>query len=510
MKLLSIDIGTTHCKAGLFTEEGDAEKIVVLPNIKYYDRNGYPYYKPEQLWQTIVTCIKDVLIENKEVISAIGITGMAETGLLLDLKTGQPKTDFIPWFSKCAEKEAEMICKEDDPFLRFCKTGLRSSYKYGLAKLLWLKKQDSSIFKDAIWLSAPDYIAYRITGTIKTDYTLAQRTFAFRIDQKVWDFEWLAHFGLPKEIFPEALPSGTKVGETNQEELIRLGIAFGTPVAISGHDHVCASVAVGAINPGTVFNSIGTAETLVGTLKERQLGKKEFQSGLSFGCHVLKKRFFWIGGIQSSGGSVEWLRVLLSDVKLTYEQVQRLSSSTREGPTGILYYPYLAGAGAPLPDSAAKAAFIGLTASHKKEDILKAVFEGISFEIESIRRAAEQVIELPIRKMFVVGGGTKNRYWMQIKSDVTNCCLSIPPVSEATLLGAAITAGIGCGIYKDENEMVTILSQGETTEIYPNQTFHQRYKTLYECGYLQLQQALRKFYHIQQTVFSTEKENLVK
>jgi sugar (pentulose or hexulose) kinase len=496
MALLGIDIGTTHCKAGLFHENGSVIQIATRPTVTYYDNEGTPFYQPDEIWRNITDCIKKIMSFSEERVSVIGITSMAETGLLLDLETGKPRTDFIPWFSRCAEEEAILISKEDNPFHRFQKTGLHNSYKYGLAKILLLMKKEKSIANKTVWLSASDYIAYRLTGEVATDYSLAARTFAFRIDQKMWDKQWINHFHIDEQLFPEALPSGTKMGELKSDELHNLGIPLGTPVAVSGHDHVCAALAVGAINPGIVFDSIGTAETLVGTLVAKELTEKDFLAGLSFGCHVVKNRYFWMGGISASGGSIEWFRNQFSDVQLTYDEIIRLSSLAKRGPTGILYYPYLSGSGSPNPDPYAKAAIIGVTSKHQREDMLKAMMEGTGYEMESIRRSAEDITDYPINRMVAVGGGTKNKDWMQIKADITNCHLMIPQIPEATLLGACVTAGIGCGVYKNEEEAVGMIQHLlKASEIEPNNQNHDLYTRYYEDGYMKLQPSLRTFYH---------------
>jgi sugar (pentulose or hexulose) kinase len=493
MALLGIDIGTTHCKAGVFKDNGSLIQIAVRPTVAHYTKQGEPYYLPEEIWGNITSCLNEVMPCCVEKISAIGITSMAETGLLVDRQTGKPRTHFIPWFSRCAEAEAEGISNEDSPLHRFQKTGLHSSYKYGLAKIIHLKKQHAAILDGAVWLSASDFIAYMLTGNFATDYSLAARTFAFRIDQHAWDQDWIRHFNLPGQLFPEAMPSGTKMGITLSTELEELGIPRGIPVTIAGHDHLVAALAVGAITPGSVFDSIGTAETLVGAIEKKQLTEMEFASGITFGCHVVKDKFFWMGGISASGGSIEWFREQFSEQKMSYDEIMNLSAKSIEGPSGILYYPYLSGSGSPQPDPFARAAFIGLKTSHKREDLLKAMMEGTAYELESIRRAAERIAGHRINQLISVGGGAKNRYWMQIKSDITNCHLSIPEINEATLLGAAISAGICSGIYKNEEEAVKAIQFTNPKEIAPNQHLHHEYKRLYEEGYMGLQLHLRNF-----------------
>jgi xylulokinase len=491
--LLGIDIGTTHCKAGLFNSDGVSLKIAKRQTITHYNSEGQAAYKPAELWETVASAIKEVTEKTNEKIMVIGVTSMAETGLLVDRNTGKPKTDFIPWFDSRSKKEAQFIEQEADLFERFQVTGLHNSYKYGLAKLLWLKNKDPDVIKDAVWLSAADYIAYKLTGKYGTDYTLAARTFAFRMDQKVWDVPWIRSLGLDENLFPDVSPSGGKLGEIQSSDLESIGLVKGIPVAVSGHDHVCAALAVGAVEPGVVFDSIGTAETLAGTLYEQKLGEREYISGLSFGCHVAKNRMFWMGGLPNSGGSIEWVRSQLGEEPITYNAIQKLLSKAKKGPTGILYFPYITGSGAPNPDPLVKGAFIGLDAKHKRHDLLKAVLEGTAFEMEWIRETAANVTGLQIDRMIVVGGGTKNLHWMQIKSDVSRCRLFIPEETEATLLGAALTAAIGCGIYADGKEGISVSKPKNGNEISPNNEHHIIYQTLYRNGYISLQKLVRTY-----------------
>jgi sugar (pentulose or hexulose) kinase len=493
-RLLGIDIGTTHCKAGLFEHYGSSVKVATRETITHFDSNGHASYKPDELWSIVASAIKEATEGNKEELAVIGITSMAEAGLLINRKSGEPKTDFIPWFDKRTQPQAEQMKEAADPFERFTKTGLGNSYKYGLPKLMWLDKEDPGITKGAVWLSTSDYIAYKLTGKFGTDYSLAARTYAFRIDTKEWDTPWIRQFGFDNSLFPEARPSGSPLGEVHSSDLEEIGISKGTPVAVSGHDHVCAALAVGAVNPGVVFDSIGTAETLVGTLNERTLGRKEYSSGLSYGCHVAKNRYFWMGGSPSSGGSVEWIRNQLSDQPLSYEEIQRLLAQTKQGPTGILFYPYLSGSGAPNPDPHAKGAFIGLSKTDKREDLVKALLEGTAYQMESIRRSAEEIAGSPITKMIAVGGGTRNSQWMQIKADVSNCEFQIPDIPEATMLGAAIAAGIGCGLYRDEEEAVSLIENINKRKMTPNDGHHHLYQNIYENGYVRLQEPLRTYY----------------
>lgn len=494
MYLLGIDIGTTHSKAGLFDDRGNVIRIASRETVTHYHEKGYAYYDPEEIWGLIASAIKEVMegVEGSS-LGGIGITSMAEAGLLVDRTTGEPKSIFMPWFDTCSQPQAEMIKKETDLLERFSRSGLHISFKLGLAKLLWLKEQDEAAFQNAVWLSASSYILYRLTGSFAFDYSLAARTLAFRIDQKQWDEPWIRHFGLDPDIFPPTFPAGQIMGHTTREG-IQLGLAENTPVTIAGHDHVAAALSVGAITPNIVYDSMGTAETLVGTLTPKTLGEREFAAGISFGIHIADERMFWMGGNASSGGSVEWLRALLADDQLSYEKLLTILKETDSDPTGILYYPYLTGSGAPLPNTAVKASFIGLRKDHGKGDLIKAVLEGTAFQLQAIREEAEEIINRKIGSLVVVGGGTRNPHWLQIKSDVLQCELKVPDIPEASLLGAALASGIGIGHYASAEEAVQSVTVQLKQQVSPDLSRHAVYQHLYETGYKALQQPLRAYF----------------
>ena len=285
--ILSLDLGTTHSKAGLFTQDGSLIKIASRDVVTHHHPSGSAYFNPDELWAAVVEIIAEVTREiDAREITAVGIASMAETGLLIDNQSGEPRSTLIPWFDSAAIPQANILHQTGDPLVRFCRSGIRPNFKCGLAKLLWLQQENPGLLKNATWLSTADYVAYKLTGNMGTDYSLAGRTYAFRIDRKFWDDEWLEALGIQADLFPPAKPSGQPVGDIILEAASLTNLVQGTPVAICGHDHVCAAFAGGGVDTGRVFDSMGTAEALLGSLDNEALGEIEYQSGLVFGCHV--------------------------------------------------------------------------------------------------------------------------------------------------------------------------------------------------------------------------------
>jgi sugar (pentulose or hexulose) kinase len=239
---------------------------------------------------------------------------------------------------------------------------------------------------------------------------------------------------------------------------------------------------------------MGTAEALLGAFAERPLTEADYQLGLMYGCHVYPGLLYWIGGLSASGGSIEWLLAMLGDPALTYHQLEQLLEGSSWGPTGILYFPYLLGSGSPHSDPRVRGAWIALDYKHTRADLALSILEGAAYEAEVVRTAGQQASGQAIQTLVAAGGGTRNLRWLQIKADVSGCTYEVPGSTEATLLGAALLAGLGAGIYASEPEMRAAVVQEPAHIITPDQHRHDQYRSLYENGYLAFQQPLRQYF----------------
>ena len=187
----------------------------------------------------------------------------------------------------------------------------------------------------------------------------------------------------------------------------------------------------GGVGGGLVYDSLGTAEALVGAFPQRALNEQDHRSGFSFGLHVAPGFCYWMGGINAAGGSLEWLRGILGDPKLSYPQLERLLDGAPDAPGDLLYLPFLNGRGAPNRDPQARAAFVGLSASHGRAHLARAVLEGTALELACILEQARRDLGVTTEVLAAAGGGVYNRRWMQIRADVTGCRIHVLPQAEA-------------------------------------------------------------------------------
>ncbi len=491
---LAIDLGTTHTKVGLCAANGDFLQVTSQPAPVSEAPEGYQHIDPEALWAQVASLLAE-LAANPQVnrIAGIGIAGATESGLLVDRRSGDARTVIFPWFDAAASDVVASLRQAGDLRQRFLVSGIYPSFKCSLAKILWARQRFGLDLSGALWLSACDFIAFRLSGAFGTDYSLAGRTYAFQIFAKAWDEDWLREFDLPPGLFPLALPAGQPVGKLRPEVARQLSLPAGIPVCIAGHDHVCAALAVGAARPGVVLDSMGTAEALCGVYPAKPLGDIELEAGFSFGCHVTPGQFCWQGGLSTSGGALEWLGSLWPGRRLSYTEMEKAMDGLPDDPGEILFFPYLAGSGSPHSAPAVRAAFIGLNASHHLGHLVRAVLEGTAYEVEFMLRRARELTGQPIERVVAAGGGVRSRRWMQIKADVSGCRYEQAHSPEAVLLGAALIAGIGAGAFSSGEAAAG--AQRPPGEVYlPDAIKHQRYQHIFEMGFLPLQEPLRDYY----------------
>jgi sugar (pentulose or hexulose) kinase len=501
MALLAVDIGTTHCKAAAVRLDGTLLKLASSRMETSPVPGGHRFYDPLQLWKLTAALIHEAASGAGEAVTHISVTGMAEAGLYVDRDTKEPLTWIIPWFDGCTKPLFAAQKHTFDSYERFTRTGLRNHYKFSLYKMQWLLEHGG--VQDRCghlqWLQVPEYIVSRLCGRSVTDPTLAARTYLFDIFRCEWVDEYFEAAGLSGIAMPEILPSGAAAAPLSKAALNAVSssrLSAHTLAVTAGHDHICAAAAVGAAEPGAVYDSAGTAETLMAEYDMSSLGQKEYAAGFSFGRHTVGDRFFWLASVAASGGSFEWMRGIIGEGGSSYERTVKLLEELPAGPTGILYFPYLTGSNAPVYDPSMSAAFIGLLSSHTPADLMKAVCEGVCYEAEWILTRVREGFHPDLTRLLCGGGGVRNRSWMQIKADITGLDLYAAEIEEATLLGAAWTAALraeGDGGVRLTEAMMREFARSFPARTYvPNPRVSVAYRKIFEERYLPLQKPLRR------------------
>lgn len=447
--LLGIDVGTTNWKAVVFSQTGDILGSASTAAQTLCDDTGYSY-SAEGIWRAVAGVVRKALTDRGTAApDAVGVASMGETGVPISID-GSPVHPSITWFDTRSNGQADELRRRVGAEKLFRITGLDPHPMFSLPKIAWIRDNDPAAFgRIHRWLSVADYISYRLTGCLATDYSLASRTLALDLDTGRWSDEILQDMNIPESIFPPLLRAGTRLGLVTREAARDTGLAQGTPVVVGAHDHHCAYFAAGDPLEDVVLDSSGTAESVF-TLLPAERPRPSDYNGLRVGFSIDPSRYASLSGIPASGVSADWaVQNICGDMDVSggYESVMRTADSVPAGCNGILFVPHLRGAGAPKQDPVARGAFVGLLSSHTRAHLVRAVFEGLCFELRVVLTAVEEEFGFQISRLHTVGGGARNHAWQQLKADITGLDVCVPDVKEAAAQGAALLAGLGIGVY---------------------------------------------------------------
>lgn len=483
--IIGLDVGTTHIKSILFSTQGEVIREEKNLTPIRSDACG-SVYDPLEIWQIVKGQLKKLCAHAGGNVDGISITGMAEAGLIVNAKTGQEETNILPWFETRTAALAAGIKQQEESEI-FKTTGLRNSFKYGIYKFLWLLEHGYGDRKTAVWLSMCDYIAFKLTGRFVTEPGFAARTYVYDITRGCWDRERITGYGLTVGNFPEVVSSGAVFGT------YRCNVQGGEiPVAIAGHDHICAAFGLLSFNRMGICDSAGTSETYVGLLKEMPKEGFDFSSGILYGPFV-DGGWFYMANVPSSGHSVEWFRKKLQQEELSYEEMNRRLGEMEKGPTGLIYLPYLTGMGSPWYEATMRGTLLGIRESDDGTTVLKAMMEGIQYQAAWLLMLIERAHQVKIRELVCAGGSVNNRVLMQMKADILNRKVRIPQAAEATLCGAAaLFYHKNAGKEATERFLANSLQQKEVFS--PDETTARGYERILNRRYLPLTEEMKKIY----------------
>lgn len=421
---IALDAGTTHIKSILFREDGEilAQEKAETPLEQSEEGSRY---QPFVIWETVKSQLLSLTEQAKGTCAGIGITGMAEAGLIVNRETGLEESDIIPWFDRRTAALAEAVSAEQDD-KNFARTGLRNSYKYGIYKFLWLLEHNNLEKDRAVWLSMCDYLVFKLTGCLVTDPSFAARTYVYDMVKGCWDIRRITDYGLTEDNFPKVIPSGLAAGCWKE---------YGIPVAVAGHDHICAAFGVLGEDPEGICDSAGTSETYIGILADIRNGIKK-ENGMLYGPFV-DGGWYFMANVPSSGHSVEWFRKKVQAQPLEYGEMNEALLALEREPTGILYYPYLTGMGSPYYDASCTGALLGLREEHDCHTVLKGILEGIQYQAAWLFGLLKETHGIGAEHLICAGGAVHNKALMQLKADILGMPVLIPRIGEATLAGAA-------------------------------------------------------------------------
>ncbi|HMQ54424.1 MAG TPA: FGGY family carbohydrate kinase [Anaerolineae bacterium] len=502
--LAGVDVGTSSIKAIIFEAEGQVVAQASVPTPTHYPRPNWAYYDPEELWQATATALRQAIqsLPDTGRLASVAVASMGEAAVPIDA-AGRPVYEAIAWFDSRTQPQVEWLDRAIGKDHFFAVSGLSLQPIFGLCKLLWIKENEPEAFaRIDRWLNIADYIAYRLCGTPATDYSLASRTLALNLAEGHWAETLIQAVGLSPELFAPLAVSGTDLGSVTPDASAQTGLPVHARVGVGGHDHVCGALALGVTQPGLMLNSLGTAEAvflpLAAPITDPRLGRQ----GYSQGAHVVKGHYYTLGGLYTSGASVEWWRDIIGEAE-GYATLIAEAGQAPPGSLGAFFLPHLRLANPPFDDPKGRGAFIGLTADAKHGVLFRAILEGLAYES---RHTLETLLTypgvMPLQTIYATGGNSRNELLMQIKATVLNQAITVADVAEATSLGAAMLGGLAARVYADVPSALTNVRRHQrrvepVVEQVPfyEQSFRQVYQRLYPT----LRDLHHQIYQLQQS-----------
>lgn len=453
--LLAIDLGSTSLKAVIYDTAGNAIARASRPTERCHPDPAHPewtVWQPEQIWGGAAAAVREALAElgDPHAIRAVAVTGMGMDGLPVD-EAGAPLYPMISWLDPRTGPQHQWWLEQVGAERTFAIGGNPVWPINSALRILWMAEHEPAILdRAARWLLIEDFVNAMLCGRQATDYSMASCTMLFDQRARAWSQELIGLSGVPSRLLCDALPSATRLGEVTSSAAVATGLAEGTPVILGGHDHLCGTLPVGAFRPGVVLDVTGTWESVIASTAAAVLEPRLREMGITVQSHVARGMYATWGGAVAAE-MLEWYRKQYSPAD-GWETLIAAAAQAPAGCHGAMFLPHMSAASCPVVDSRSLGAFVGLNSAVTSSDLLRAVFEGLDYQFRDIVGTMEAQIGTRFERFVVVGGATRNDFWMQNKADVLGRPVEVAAVEEATPLGAAILAGIGVGLYADEDD----------------------------------------------------------
>ncbi len=497
MKLLmGIDLGTSGLKSIVLDDSGSIQAVARSSYNYDTPHYGYAEQDPELWWQHCRTAITRAFANcRSEDIAGISFSGQMHGLVMLDADCKPVRKAILHCDARSARQVAqiEQSIGED-----IRKTVLMNApfTGYLLPSLLWIREHEPANYEKIRFVCLPkDYIKYKLTGILSTDYSDASGTLAFDMQNHCWAEEVLNTLGISTDIFPSCHESSHPVGIVSKAAAGITGLPAGTLVIAGGGDQVMQNIGNGMLNAGDATINIGSSGQI--SFQTDTPVMNPDQSTNTF-CGHRRNRWILLGATMSAGLSLKWWYNILTHVN--YQEMDRDITGIPTGSGGVLYLPYLNGERTPHMDTTLSGMLLGVNSGTSQAHITRAVMEGVTY---SLLQAMEKCNELGYSTDLIIssGGGSRSLPWLQMQADILNLPVKVTASEEQAGIGAAITAGVGAGIFSDYREGCQAAVHYSNRPVLPDVRNHAAYSMYYECykkAYSANRDLLRELYTLRQ------------
>lgn len=478
--VIGIDVGTSGVKVVAVDRDGHHVGVGTSAFSPSTPQPGWAEELPEDWWDATSEAIRACYADSNSPIAAAAVSLSGHmSGLVLLDEYGASTRPCMLLADSRGNDEASAI--DEGTRARIVqRSGNVPGSAFALAKLLWVKKREPSAFSRSQHVLLPkDYVRYRLTDAIHTEPTDAGNLLLLNSERTDWDTDLVEQLGLDVSLFPTLLQSTDISGYVSDAASRMCGIPAGTPVVAGGADMACAAVGAGALREDVAAITIGTASPVIAVVPGVHRAGVE---KVTFHPHAVSGRQYAMGTVFSGGLAMRWLARAFgemdeatSEPSAYFTRLSQEAGKSRPGSDGVLFLPFLLGSSTPFWNSRDRAAWLGLSYSSSRSDIVRAVMEGVAY---NCRDSVEIFHEMGVQPQSVhlAGGGAQSVLWRQIMANVFG--LPIRPVRNhnVSALGAAAMAGAGVGFFPSLEEAADVLTsyeetvepEGHTTSVYDN------------------------------------------
>ena len=497
--LLGIDYGTGGCKVTAIGEDGSSTEFPT-----HHDRPGWSEQDPSDWWNALRSSLEKLAAKGVDLksVAACALDGSTHNAVLLD-GGYRPVRRTIMWTDQRATVECEALrAGWGEKVFSTCYQ--MPAPTWTLPQMMWLKANEpESLAKTEHVLFVKDYVRYLLTGEAATDRIEAQGTLFFDMAKGKWDDDLVLLSGLRPDSLPRLIEPTDVAGRVTREAAAFTGLPEGTPVVCGSSDSAVEDYGAGAVEPGDLIIKLATAGNVNSMTAEAHPHPKTLTYS-----HIVPGMWYSVSATNAAALCMRWLRDAFygewgsADAKAmavesgngeqgnVYSMIDKEAGSSPVGANGVFFHPYLQGERCPYWDSNLRASFTGVSISSTRGDFARALMEGVAFSLRDCYRTLEEM-RLPVKRIFLIGGGARSRLWGEIVANVFNCSVAVPTPGDASF-GACLLAGVGIGLFPDVRSAVAKCLHVDRT-IDPDPAAAVKYDHLFTC-YRRIHDALAPVY----------------
>lgn len=487
MIVIGLDLGTSALKACALDEQGHSIASCSSAYLCEHPQQGWSEQDPA-VWFEACEIVLEMLVQRLErraqEIAGIAIAGQMHGLVLLD-RAGEPIRPALLWNDGRSAAESEQLNADLGADTIAGITGNMSYPGFSASKILWVKRHEPEHFSRIHTVLLPkDYLVYKLTGTLSSEYSDASGTLLMDIHTKTWSPLLVERVGLKLAQLPELHASTDVVGEVLPDIADRLGLPRQVSVATGCGDNAAAALGTMTVAPGQATLSLGTSGTICAPMHQAHIDP---QHRVHTFCDAIGG-YMMLPCILSAASANAWWSEQIIRSAAYDEREQRLRAN---GTNTVLFLPYLMGERSPHNDASARGVFFGLSLSTTQDEMTQAVYEGVAFAFKEnmdICRSNGLLFD----HIAVCGGGAKSRVWVQILANVVGEKIEVLESDEGPALGAALLALAACGKAHDIARSAQMLNRYAATVV-PDAQAHQRYLHHFE-RYTKLYTQLRDLF----------------